>query len=85
MPAFFAVMRTVTMTDEFTLRKRMKMICSRLTAALERIDCHQSQNALQTKPKIRTATMAMMNRMMRLRLKSKSMPPCLLRSRGGVA
>ena len=65
MPAFFAVIRTVTMTDGFTLRNRMKMIWSRLTAALERIDCHHSQNALQMKPKMRIAMTATMNRMMR--------------------
>ena len=82
MPAFFAVIRTVTMTDEFTLRNRMKMIWSRLTGALERMDCHHSQNALQMNPKIRIAMMAMMNR--KMRLKSKDMPVCLLRSRGDV-
>ena len=68
MPAFFAVTRTVTMTDGFTLRKRMKMIWSRLTGALERIDCHHSQNALQMNPKMRSAMMATMNRMMRSRV-----------------
>ena len=82
MPAFFAVIRTVTMTDEFTLRKRMKMIWSRLTGALERMDCHHSQNAVQMNPKIRIAMMAMMNR--KMRLKSKDMPVCLLGSRGDV-
>ena len=78
MPAFFAVIRIVTMTDGFTLRKRMKMIWSRLTGALERIDCHHSQNALQMNPKIRIAMMPMMNRMMR----SKDMPFYLLVSCG---
>ena len=76
MPAFFAVTRTVTMTEGFTLRKRMKMIWSRLTGALERMDCHHSQNALQMNPKIRIAMTPMMNRMMR----SKDMPPYLPKS-----
>ena len=77
MPAFFAVTRTVTMTDGFTLRKRMKMIWSRLTGALERIDCHHSQNELQMNPKTRTARMPMMARPM----SSKDMPSYLLSSR----
>ena len=64
MPAFFAVTRTVTMTDGFTLRNRMKMIWSRLTGALERIDCHHSQNALQMNPKMRIAMMPMRSRPM---------------------
>ena len=74
------MIRTVTMTDGFTLRKRMKMIWSRLTGALERIDCHHSQNAVQMNPKIRIAMMPMMNRMMRL--KSNDMPFYLLVSCG---
>ena len=77
MPAFFAVIRTVTMTDDFTLRKRMKMIWSRPTGALERIDCHHSQNAPQTNPRIRIATIPTMNRPMIRPMMSKDMPTYL--------
>ena len=42
-----AVMRAVTIVPGFTLRNRMKMIWTRLTGALERMDCHQSQKEFQ--------------------------------------
>ena len=80
MPAFLAVIRTVTMIDGFTLRKRMKMIWSRFTGALERIDCHHNQNAVQMNPKMRTARIPMANRPM----SSNDMAYCLLMSWGDV-
>ena len=59
MPAFLAVIRTRTMVAGLTLRKRMKMICRRLTGAFDSSDCHQSQNAFQMSAMIVSAMMPM--------------------------